>query len=283
MHSSTTFNIINTSAKIAHKYKLNVAYDTEEYTILDLIVSRLEHTNIYDKNCDISTDWSLCVSTNYLDRNSIRNIMFKEYVNGLMMIDHLPMSYLKKEDFIIINNVLQGVKKLCFNNHIQQSWPLALDMIPIGIPEYSINPDTRKSIILLSNKNKRQCRIIHQQMLEILPDAGIMTEFADLDSVAENLNMYKVALIFDGYTNVVFATSCGCSIISNNNYGYDHIMTFKDSNSLNHSIQQSLKHYDYQYNLDLRQQILESYRFDVFDKQISEIFIQQAKEPFVVS
>jgi hypothetical protein len=193
------------------------------------------------------------------------------------------MNHLKKEDLIILQNALRGTRKITFSNFIKQSWPLDLSIINPGIPKYPINiHDNKKSIVLLSNHNKRQCKIIHQQMLAILPDAGIITEFDSLDRVADTLSMYRVALVFDGYINVLFAAACGCSIIANNDYGHDYIMTFRDSDSLNHSIKQSLKNYDYQRNMDIRLNILDTYDFDVFDKEISNVFVKQAEEPFII-
>jgi hypothetical protein len=281
MQHSATANIINTAAKIKHNHGLNIISNSNS-SIIDLILYKIKKANILHSSCGVSTDWSLCVSTNYLDHQSIKTIMFQEYINGLVFIDNLPATYLKKEDLIILNNSLKNITKICFNESVAKAWPIKIDTMKIGIPEYPINEQNRKSIVLVSNQNIRQCRIIHQQILDILPDAGIITEFNNLDSIADNLNQYKVALIFDGYVNTLFASVCGCSIISNHTYDHDHILTFKDSNSLNDSIQKSIKNYDKKRNLDIRNRLLQSHSFEVFDGAISEIFIKQAGEPFTI-
>jgi len=249
------------------------------------LLNFIKTSNISEEILNIG--YSAYFTNDYLETNRqhkvISNMM---HVHSVIPFLDLPLGLLKKEDLIILRQNLSHSKKICFNKLIYNVWKEHLDITQIkpGIPEFEFNDSKdRKSIIVISESNKKQARSLCSQIREIAQDAGLLVDLASLSikNIMTMLGQYKVAIILDNSLYSLLAMASGCSVISSIPF-YDETVTYNTSDELNKAISETFNGFDIVKNKEIRAKTIEEYNFEIFDKELYKLIIDLTKEPFIL-
>jgi hypothetical protein len=283
MSIQAIYNTINKKAQISLGLKQNVICLTEKPTIYEVILSGLNKTNVFINQACPGLDLSLCLTSDPVNTKTFFDTMLYNRINGLVVFGDHPGQQLKKEDIAIIKHRLARCHNITHSESIKNSWPIDMDVYSVGIPSVSVTSNSRKSLVVMSSHNINQAKIIHKQILEVIPDAGLLIDFnTSLDNLTAIVCDYKVCLNLDNYINVIFAMACGCSVVSRHNYGYNNVLTFRDSPSLNQSISDSLKYFDLEKNLRHAEQLVLRYDIETFEQTFADMISKLSQEPFLL-
>jgi len=284
-------NIIETTIRNSNKSSMNILYSDTISSITPLLLMESKLLN-FIKTSNISEEilnigYSAYFTNDYLETNRqhkvISNMM---HVHSVIPFLDLPLGLLKKEDLIILRQNLSHSKKICFNKLIYNVWKEHLDITQIkpGIPEFEFNDSKdRKSIIVISESNKKQARSLCSQIREIAQDAGLLVDLASLSikNIMTMLGQYKVAIILDNSLYSLLAMASGCSVISSIPF-YDETVTYNTSDELNKAISETFNGFDIVKNKEIRAKTIEEYNFEIFDKELYKLIIDLTKEPFIL-
>jgi hypothetical protein len=245
----------------------------------------IKTSGISDEILDIG--YSAYFTNDYLETNrqhkAISNMM---HVHSVIPFLDLPLGLLKKEDLIILRQNLSRSKKICFNKLIYDVWKEHLDITQIkpGIPEFNFNDSKdRKSIIVISESNKKQARSLCSQIREIAKDTGLLADLASLSikNIMTMLGQYKIAIILDNSLYALLAMASGCSVISAIPF-YDETVTYNNSDELNKAISETFNGFDIIKNKEISAKTIEEHNFEIFDKELNKLIIDLTKEPFIL-
>jgi hypothetical protein len=284
-------NIIETTVRNSNKSKMNMLYNDMVGSVCPLLLMESKYlnfirtSNISEEILDIG--YSSYFTNDYLETNKkhklITNMM---HVHGAVTFLDPPLRLLKKEDLIILGKSLRDSKNLCFNQNIYNIWKehININKLDPGIPEFEFN-DTkdRKSIIIISEINRKQAKSLSSQIRGIAKDAGLLVDLSGLSvrNVLNILGQYKIALVLDNSLSALLSLASGCSVISPFPF-YDEIITYSNSDELNIALAEALNLFDNGQSKDISSKIIEQHNFENFDKELYRLIIDLTKEPFIL-
>lgn len=289
--TTSIHNIIETTIRNSNKTSMNILYRDTSSSITPLLLMESKRLN-FIKTSGISEEildigYSAYFTNDYLETNrqhkAISNMM---HVHSVIPFLDLPLGLLKKEDLIILRQNLSHSKKICFNKLIYDVWKEHLDITQIkpGIPEFDFNDSKdRKSIIVISESNRKQARSLCSQIREIAKDTGLLVDLASLSikNIMTMLGQYKIAIILDNSLYALLAMASGCSVISTTPF-YDETVTYNNSDELNRAISEAFNGFDIIKNKEISVKTIEEHNFEIFDKQLDKLIIDLTKEPFIL-
>jgi len=286
-----TNNIIQTVIRNSQKQKLNILYNDTTSSPLPGLLSKSDNLNfikvnkIQPETLDIGFSAYFCDDYLEIDRGH-SNIINAMHVKNIIPFVDPPFRALKKEDFLILNQNLSSSKKICFNDLIYKIWSkyFEIDQIKPGVPDFEFNDSKdRKSIIIISTSNKKQAKVIHEQLSKIMDDVGLISSFNKISSEEAmiTLSQYRVAIVLDNSMSCFMAMSAGCGVVCPIPF-YEEVLTYKNSKELNESISSADQFFDSGETLLLAKKMKEDNGFERFDRELHNRIINITKEPFLL-
>lgn len=283
MTTAAVYNTINGVAATTMGHKPNILSISNRLNVFDFIIStQLEKVNVLRNSACQGVCLSLCVCSDPVATDTFVSNVRDNRINGVVFFHDYPQTTLKKEDLAIINHKLKDFHKITYNVNIQNSWPIEMSLSNPGLPNIEIYKNKTKSLVIMSSHHINQAKIMHKQILDVMPDAGLLINYESLESVSDVLNEYKVCISLDNYINTIFAVACGCSVISRYNYGHSNILTFNDSDSLNNCISQSFKSFDIDTNIHNAKELVSKYDINKFDSLFMQTMTDIIRKPFLL-
>ena len=289
--NTSTNNVIETVIRSSKQQKLNILYNDTSSSPIPGFLCKSDNLNFIKVNkikpeiLDIGFSAYFCDDYLEIDKghSSIINIM---HVKNIIPFADLPFRALKKEDFLILNQKLSSSKKICFNDLVYRIWSqyFEIDQIKPGVPDFQLNDSKdRKSIIVISNSNKKQAKTIHEQISKVIDDVGLISSFnkISLEEAMIVLNQYKVAIVLDNSISCFMAMSAGCGVVCPIPF-YEEVLTYKNSKELNESISLADQLFDSGKTLLLAKKMKEDNSFKNFDRELYNCIINITKEPFLL-
>jgi len=287
----STNNTIETVIRNSQKQKLNILYNDTTSSPVSGFLSKSDNLNFIKVNKIQPTTFDIGFSAYFCDDyleidKGHSNIINAMHVKNIIPFVDPPFRALKKEDFIILSQNLLSSKKICFNDFVYKIWNqyFEIDQIKPGVPDFQFNDSKdRKSIIIISTSNKKQAKVIHEQISQTVDDAGLISSFnkISLEEAMITLSQYRIAIVLDNSISCFMAMSAGCGVVCPIPF-YDEVLTYKNSKELNESIVSADEFFNSGKTLLLAKKMKEDNSFKKFDSELYNHIINITKEPFLL-
>lgn len=261
-----------------------------KYTIANICekFTELPHKNIKyypSRNCfdlcaayldDILvTDIPSYIQYNFSLHNSILNLSAQRiYQSTGCFIHNSKPNNLKKEDLHLINIRTKNVHKIFFGEYTYNSWgrPPNSHLIHYGVPNFFKNMGNKRTkkvglFALGSDNDAAIFDVIEKLLIENKID---YIKIVNTDNIVEQLNSceFAIELYEHNLYNALCAKACGCSCLMPaspylKSYESD-ILLFEDITEMINIC----KHMNTTSQVD----ICAKYKFDIFQKELSDIF-----------
>lgn len=195
------------------------------------------------------------------------------HTNSLVFFHSEAPKVLKKEDKHILSKKLKDVIKVFFSNTIRDSWGLSKDdnSYSIGYGCEIINQTNKiNNIAVLNFSHNGVINTIFSHIKNAFPDAHIINNIENI----ENLSQYKIIVCLDGLYDIIYCSSLGCSVLSNQDIenGLPSIFRIKNINDINSQLSEILSQDLSKLSLLSQHLISNNFGIENFNESINKIF-----------
>jgi len=272
----------NTIYKILDKSSINLLYRPSN-TLFDLILPLLDiDMQYYGDSNSYSYSYDAYMASNPLEHSHIRNnILFDYGIPDIIGFHSLVPHKFKKEDLYIFKRSSIKNYKIFFDDKIRDSWGIRDRLtynLNYGLPPQIVESKSKKkSIVVLNLSNNSTISTLYQYIKNQFKDAEMITSTNSMtyEQILNKLAEYNVCLEHDTLINCLVAAYAGCHIISSlpsipnieGSFNIDDYRTvFQTINNLINTRTESNK-----------QQLLETYSFDLFSTQFIQCLYEIKK------
>ena len=281
-------NIIDGVYRQYKKLKPSVAINAQNNIFSSTLINHQDCSFIVIKNLkEISNIYNLFninayITSDYISHSQQRDVHKQYHIKEILLLTDSPMSLLKKEDLILLVEKLDDTHKIVVGSKIAPSWDFLTEPITIepGIPEYSLNTESRQPAIIISddsNVSKRICKMLFEQY----PGIKILKTFDDYSKTMNTLNSYKVCVNLNSPIDNLYALYAGCSVISNKLL-YNYESTYESIEHISQLIQQKTETFNIQEQKNIHYHLKQQYDFQEFSSNIINLISKYIKEPFYI-
>jgi len=281
-------NIIDGVYRQYKKLKPSVAINLQNNIFSSTLINNHDCSFVAIKNSkEISKIYSLFninayITSDYIGHSQQRDIHQQYHIKEILLLIDSPMSLLKKEDIILLIERLDDTRKIVVGSKLVPSWEFLTDPATLepGIPEYSLNTESRQPVIIISddsNVSKRICKILFEKH----PNIKILKTFDDYSKTMELLNSYKVCVNLSSPIDNLYALYAGCSVISNKSL-YNYEATYESIEHISQLIKQKTEAFNIEAQKDIHYHLKEQYNFQEFSANIINLISKYIREPFYI-
>lgn len=284
-----TQNIIDTIYRSSNNFRYNVFADIEN-SIFKSSLNDSQYLNTITPDGPVENLEAVhnqlningYISSNYLNHFQNKSLLNTYHVQDFVVFLNPPIKLLKKEDIILIKNRLERTKKIFISKEISDCWStIDGEIIEPGIRPIDINTSTRKDIIILSPINDPSTIKIHRSLQTKYNNIQVISSINSYNEIMDILNEYKICINMGVCIDSIYAIAAGCKTICRskiNNEVYD----YESIDHLKQIIDSSISNYNIKEQADISSKILNSYKYDEFEKQISKYIALTIMEPFLI-
>ena len=281
-------NVIDGIYRHYKKLKPSVAINFQNNIFSSTLINNQDCSFIAIKNLkEISKIYNLFninayITSDYISHSQQRDIHKQYHIKEILLLTDSPLSLLKKEDLILLVEKLDDTHKIVVGSKIVPSWNFLTESTTLepGIPEYSLNTESRQPAIIISddsNTSKRICKILFEKY----PNIKILKTFDDYSKTMEILNSYKVCVNLNSPIDNLYALYAGCSVVSNKSL-YSYETAYESIEHISQLIKQKTETFNIQEQKDIHYHLKQQYDFQEFSANIINLISKYIKEPFYI-